>query len=511
VSQPKRIRKVLVANRGGIAVRIVRTCQEMGLGAVAVYSDADRGALHVRTADEAIHLGPSPARESYLSVDRILDAAKKAGADAIHPGCGSLAERADFARAVEAAGLTFVGPRPETLEAVGEKTRARARMQAAGLPVVPGSDGPLPGEAEALACAERLGWPVMVKATAGGGGRGPRRCQRAEELPAAWQAARREAAAVHGDDRLYLEKALDRPRHVEVQVFCDERGGAIHLGERECSVQRRHRTVVEESPSPRLDEPLRQAMCQAALQAARAVGLRGAGTVEFLVDAGGRFWFLELHPRLQVGHPVTELVTALDLVRLQLEVAQGGEVPAQAAVARRGHAIEARVLAEDPARGFQPSPGKITYLRVPGGPGVRDDGGVYGGFVVPPHYDPLLSTLCAWAPDRPQAVARLARALRDYVVHGVATNVAWLGAVLGHPAFRAGDYDTGFCAAHARELVARPEPALEVVALIAAAVATWRRDHAEAEAAAARAGAVTACGSAWARQGRARALRGATR
>jgi acetyl-CoA carboxylase biotin carboxylase subunit len=507
VSQPKRIRKVLVANRGEIAVRIVRTCQEMGLATVAVYSDADRGALHVRTADEAVHLGASPARESYLSIERLLDAARATGADAVHPGYGFLSERAEFARAVEAAGLTFVGPRPEAMEAMGEKTRARAFMQAAGVPVVPGSDGALPSEAEALACAARLGWPVMVKAAAGGGGRGMRRCERAEELPAAWQAARREAAAAFGDDRLYLEQALARPRHVEVQVFCDEQGGAIHLGERECSVQRRHQKVIEESPSPCLDEPLRAAMCQVALRAARAVGYRGAGTVEFLVDADRRFWFLEMNTRLQVEHPVTELVTGLDLVRLQLEVAEGRAVPRQEEVVRRGHAIEARICAEDPARGFLPSPGKITYLRVPGGPGVRDDGGVYGGFVVPSHYDPLLSKLCAWAPDRPQAIARLGRALRDYVVHGIATNLTWLGAALAHPAFQAGDYDTGFCAAHAGALLARPDAALEEVAIVAAAVTAWRRDHEEAEAAAARAGAA-AGGSAWARLGRARALRG---
>ncbi len=255
--QPKRIRKVLVANRGEIAVRVIRTCQEMGVGTVAVYSDADRGALHVRSADEAVHLGPSPARESYLVMERLLDAAKQTGADAVHPGYGFLSERADFARAVEAAGLVFVGPRPEAMEAMGEKTRARARMVAAGVPVVPGSDGPLAGEAEALACAGRIGWPVMVKAAAGGGGRGMRRVERAEDLPAAWQSARREAQAAFGDDRLYLEKALSRPRHVEVQVFGDEHGAAIHLGERECSVQRRHQKVIEESPSPALDEPLR--------------------------------------------------------------------------------------------------------------------------------------------------------------------------------------------------------------------------------------------------------------
>ncbi len=508
MTQPRRIRKVLVANRGEIAVRVLRTCQEMGLRTVAVYSDADRGALHVRKADEAVHLGPSPARESYLSIERLLDAAKKTGADALHPGYGFLSERAELARAVEAAGLTFVGPRPEAMEIMGEKTSARARMRAAGVPVVPGSDGPLPDEAAALAAAEGLGWPVMVKAVAGGGGRGMKRVEQAADLPAAWRSAQREAQAAFGDGQLYLEKAIDRARHVEVQVFCDEHGGAIHLGERECSVQRRHQKVVEESPSPFVDPPLRAALCEVALAAARAVGYRGAGTVEFLVGEDRRFWFLEMNTRLQVEHPVTELVTGLDLVRLQLEVAEGGRLPPQASVTFRGHAIEARVCAEDPARGFLPSPGKITYLRVPGGPGIRDDGGVYGGFVVTPHYDPLLSKLSAWAPTRDQAVARLARALSDYLIHGIATNLAWLGAVLTHPAFRDGDYDTTFCAVHGKALLRQPDPALEEVALIAAAVATFRRDQEEAQAGAAR---VAATPSAWLRQGRSQALRGGGR
>ncbi|MBK9518476.1 MAG: acetyl-CoA carboxylase biotin carboxylase subunit [Anaeromyxobacter sp.] len=507
MSQPKRIRKVLVANRGEIAVRVLRTCQEMGLATVAVYSDADRGALHVRKADEAVHLGPSPARESYLSLERLLDAAKKTGADAVHPGYGFLSERPELARAVEAAGLTFVGPGAAAMEAMGGKTSARAHMRAAGVPVVPGSDGPLAGEADALVEARILGFPVMVKAVAGGGGRGLRRCDREADLPAAWQSARREALAAFGDDRLYLEKALDRPRHVEVQLVCDEHGGAIHLGERECSVQRRHQKVIEESPSPLVDEPLRGALCEAALRAARAVGYRGAGTVEFLVDQDRRFYFLEMNARLQVEHPVTELVTGLDLVRLQLEVAAGLPLPPQASVSWRGHAVEARVCAEDPARGFLPSPGKITYLRVPGGPGIRDDGGVYGGFVVTPHYDPLLSKLSAWAPTREQAVARLVRALGDYVVHGITTNVAWLASALSHPAFQRGDYDTTFCTAHAAELLRRPDPALEEVALIAAAVAAYRRDQEEAQAGAARAGAAAAT-SAWLRQGRAQGLRG---
>jgi acetyl-CoA carboxylase biotin carboxylase subunit len=477
VSQPKTIRKVLVANRGEIAVRVIRTCREMGLASVAVYSDADRGGLHVRMADEAVHLGPSPARESYLSIERLLDAAKKTGADAVHPGYGFLSEKPEFARAAARAGLTFVGPPPEAMEAMGEKTAARARMKAAGVPVVPGSDGPVADEATAHVEAARLGFPVMIKAAAGGGGKGMKRCDRPEDLAAAFASARREAAAAFADDRLYLEKFLEKPRHVEIQVFCDEHGQALSLGERECSVQRRHQKVIEESPSCIVDEPLRQAMGAVALTAARAVGYLGAGTVEFLVDASRKFYFLEMNTRLQVEHPVTELCTGLDLVRLQLEVASGERLPPPEAVQRRGHAIEARVCAEDPARAFLPSPGKITYLRPPGGPGIRDDSGIYGGFVVPPFYDNLLSKVVAWAPTREQAIARLQRALGDYVIHGIATNVPWLGAVLRHPAFRSGDYDTGFCAAFAKELTRPPDPSLEEVALIAAAVEAWQRDH----------------------------------
>jgi acetyl-CoA carboxylase biotin carboxylase subunit len=510
LSPLKPIRKVLVANRGEIAVRVMRTCQEMGIATVAVYSDADRGALHVRRADEAVHLGPSPARESYLVIEKVIDAARKTGADAVHPGYGFLSERPELPRALEKAGLTFVGPPAAAIEAMGVKTAARAAMAAAGVPVVPGSAGVLAGEAEALSAAGALGFPVMIKAAAGGGGKGMKRCERPEDLPKLWASAKREAAAAFGDDRLYLEKALDRPRHVEVQVFCDEHGGAIWLGERECSVQRRHQKVVEESPSPLLDEPLRQAMGEVAVRAARAVGYRGAGTVEFLVDASRAFHFLEMNTRLQVEHPVTELVTGLDLVRLQLEVAQGLPLPAQGEVVRRGHAVEARVYAEDPARGFLPSPGKITYLRLPGGPGVREDGGVYTGWVVPPFYDPLLSKVVAWAPTREQAIARLRRALGEYTLHGIATNVAYLSAVLDHPAFRAGDYDTGFCARYEKELLRRPDPSLQEVALIAAAVEACRRDQEEAEAFAARAGAHAGT-SAWARQGRLAARRGGGR
>jgi acetyl/propionyl-CoA carboxylase alpha subunit len=432
MSERSPIRKVLVANRGEIAVRVMRTCREMGLRTVAVYSDADRGALHVRLADEAVHLGPSIARESYLSPGRLLAAAERTGADAVHPGYGFLSERPDFNRACREAGLVFVGPPPESQEAMGVKTSARARMKAAGVPVVPGSDGPIATEAEARALANAIGYPVMIKAAAGGGGKGMKRCDRAEDLGKLWQTAQRESLSAFGDDRLYLERFLDRPRHVEVQVFADEHGRTVWLGERECSIQRRHQKIVEEAP-------------------------------------------------------------------------------AQDEVIRRGHAVEARVYAEDPARGFLPSPGKITYLRVPGGPGIRDDSGVYGGWVVSQFYDPLISKLIAWAPTRAQAIDRLRRALGDYHVHGISTNTHYLRAVLDHPAFRAGDYDTGFCTAHQKELLPAPDRSLEEVALVAAAVAAFQRDHDRAEELAARAGIVQAARSGWAHQGRLRALRGGAR
>ncbi|HVO20858.1 MAG TPA: acetyl-CoA carboxylase biotin carboxylase subunit [Anaeromyxobacter sp.] len=507
---PRRITKVLVANRGEIAVRVIRTCREMGIATVAIYSDADRGSFHVRNADQAVHVGASPSRESYLDIGRVVDACRKTGADAVHPGYGFLSENPAFARAVEEAGVAFIGPPPESMEAMGVKTTARRNMAAAGVPTVPGSPDPIADEAEAHALALQLGFPVMIKAAAGGGGKGMKRCDGQADFSRLWQSARREASSAFGDDRLYLEKFLEQPRHVEIQVFADAHGGCIWLGERECSVQRRQQKVIEESPSCALDEPLRRAMGEVAVKAARAVAYRGAGTVEFLVDVHRRFYFLEMNTRLQVEHPVTELVTGLDLVRLQIEVAQGGQVPAQEAVVRRGHAIEARVYAEDPARGFLPSPGKITYLRVPAGPGVRDDSGVYSGWVVPQFYDPMLSKLLAWAPTRDQAIARLVRALDEYTVHGITTNLSWLVAALRHPAFRSGDYDTGFCARYQEDLVARPDPTLEEVALVAAALSAFKRDTDEAEAFAARAGQASAARSRWARLGLSRVLRGGT-
>jgi len=511
MSGRKPIRKVLVANRGEIAVRVMRTCREMGIRTVAVYSDADRGALHVRMADEAVRIGPSPSRESYLAGERVLAAARQTGADAIHPGYGFLSERPDFNRACRDAGMVFIGPRPESQEAMGVKTSARKRMSAAGVPIVPGSEGPISEEKEARAYADGIGYPVMLKAAAGGGGKGMKKCERTEDFPALWQTARRESLSAFGDDRVYIEKFLEKPRHVEIQVFADEGGNTIWVGERECSVQRRHQKIVEESPSAIVDEGMRQAMGRVAVNAARAVQYVGAGTVELLVDAQRNFYFLEMNTRLQVEHPVTEMVTGLDLVRMQIEVAEGKPILKQEEIVCRGHAIEARVYAEDPARNFMPAPGKITYLRVPGGPGIRDDSGVYTGWVVPPFYDPMISKVLAWAPTRPQAIDRLMRALGDYHVHGIATNTHYLRAVLDHPAFRSGEYDTGFCGTFEKALQVPPDRALEHVALIAAAVMAFKRDHDRAEEFAARAGIAQASRSSWARQGRMRAMRGGWR
>jgi acetyl-CoA carboxylase, biotin carboxylase subunit len=469
-------RKILIANRGEIAVRVIRTCREMGIGTVAIYSDADRAALHVRMADEAYRIGPPPARESYLSMDALLDIAKRSGADAVHPGYGFLSENPAFARACSNAGIVFIGPPATAMEEMGEKTRARSRMRTAGIPIVPGSDGPISDSAEAAVAAARIGFPVMVKAAAGGGGKGMKRVERPDDFAAAFASAQREALSAFGDGRVYLEKFLDRPRHIEIQVFADTLGACIHLGERECSVQRRHQKVIEETPSAVIDAAMREQMGEVAVKAAKAVGYVGAGTVEFLVDARRAFYFLEMNTRLQVEHPVTELVTGVDLVRWQIAVAQGSKLPMEKPLLQRGHAIEARVYAEDPSRDFMPSPGRIDYLGSPGGPGVRDDSGVYAGYEVPRFYDPMLSKLAVWAQTRNDAIDRLRRALSEYVVKGIRTNVAYLRRVLALEEFRSGDYDTGILGRHHKALVAPNGRALEEVALVAAAVHAFERD-----------------------------------
>jgi acetyl-CoA carboxylase biotin carboxylase subunit len=470
----RKITKVLIANRGEIACRVIRACRELDLRTVAVFSEADRTAVHVRMADEAVAIGPAPARESYLVIDRLVDAIRKTGANAVHPGYGFLSENADFAEAVAAAGATFIGPPPSAIRAMGGKTAARARMQAAGVPVVPGDNGEggrgFPGPAEAKAAAARIGYPVMLKAAAGGGGRGMRLVDAEDKLEAALAGAQREAKAAFGDGTVYLEKAIVRPRHIEIQVFGDEHGDAVHLYERDCSIQRRNQKVIEESPSPAIDDETRARMGEVAVRAARSVGYVGAGTIEMLYDSASRgFYFLEMNTRLQVEHPVTELVTGVDLVRWQLAVAQGERIPlAQEAIPRRGAAIECRVYAEDPVK-FLPSPGTITSLAVPSGPGIRDDSGVTAGSVISVHYDPMISKLCTWADNRLGAVERMRRALAEYHVGGIRTNLAFHRQMMRHPAFVAGEYDTGFIDRHKPELA--PAAADDETATLAAIAA----------------------------------------
>ena len=498
------IRKVLIANRGEIAVRIVRACRDMGIRSVAVYSEVDRAALHVALADEAYPIGPAPARESYLDIGRLLEAVRRSGAEAVHPGYGFLAENPAFAAACENAGIVFIGPPSRAMALMGEKTSARRVALEAGVPVVPGSLEPLEGAA-VRAEAERLGYPVMLKAAAGGGGKGLRRVARAEELEAAVDRARSEAASAFGDARVYVEKALERPRHIEIQVLADAHGHAVHLFERECSIQRRHQKVVEESPSPFVTPALRARMGELAVALARRAGYVNAGTLEFLVDAEGEPYFLEMNTRLQVEHPVTEMVTGLDLVQLQIRIAQGEPLPfGQGDLAQRGHAIECRVYAEDPAQGFLPSPGRIALLRTPAGPGIRDDSGVYEGAEVPVHYDALISKLVAWGADRAQALDRLQRALAEYTVLGIRTTLPFFRRLLREPSFRAGELDTGY----AERLLAMPEPRAErpwQAAVIAAAVHAYEERRAARMGTAADPGAAT---SGWRRVGWRESARG---
>ncbi len=466
-------RKILVANRGEIAVRIIRACREMDVASVAVFSEADRAALHVTMADEARLVGPAPARDSYLSIERILAAARDSGADAIHPGYGFLAENADFARACEGAGIVFIGPRSETIALMGEKTSARKAAREAGVPVVPGTFEALTDREQMHREAERLGFPVMLKAAAGGGGKGLRLVPSASELESALARARSEAGSAFGDDRVYLEKALIRPRHIEIQILADHHGSAVHLFERECSIQRRHQKLIEESPSPRMTPALSERMGALSLSLVRRVGYRGAGTLEFLVDADGEPYFLEMNTRLQVEHPVTELVTGLDLVKLQIGIAAGHALPfRQEDLRQTGHAIECRVYAEDPARGFAPSPGRITGLRFPDGPGVRNDGGVYPGYEVPVHYDSLLAKLAVHGATREEALSRLRRALSEYRVIGVSTTLPFLEQAVRDVAFITGRYDTTFV----ENLSPRP-PSEDLLLAVAVAAIRASRDR----------------------------------
>jgi acetyl/propionyl-CoA carboxylase alpha subunit len=476
---PGRLRRVLVANRGEIAVRIIRACRELGLETVAVASDADVDALHARLAGRVERLGPADPRESYLHQDRLLDAARRSGADAVHPGYGFLAESAAFADAVAAAGLRFVGPPGAVIARLGDKTAARALAEAAGVPVVPGfvpPDGHGGAPADPFgAAAERLGYPVLIKAAAGGGGRGMRVVERAADLRAALASAEREARGAFGDGRLFLERRLPAVRHVEVQIIADGRGATAALGERECSVQRRHQKLVEESPSPRVDARRRADLCAAAVAVAEAAGYVNAGTVEFLMDPDGRFYFLEVNTRLQVEHPVTELVAGVDLVNAQLRIAAGERldaagIPAGATPAEpRGHAIECRVCAEDAAAGFRPSPGPVLVLDEPVGPGIRVDSGLREGWHVPPDYDSLLAKVIVWDRTRAGAVARMADALKRYVILGCVTNLAFLRDVIAHEAFRRGDTTTDFLERHLAGW--QPNPPASTLAAAAAIAA----------------------------------------
>ncbi|MBM4315055.1 MAG: acetyl-CoA carboxylase biotin carboxylase subunit [Deltaproteobacteria bacterium] len=436
-------KKILIANRGEIAVRIMRTCREMGIAAAAVYSEADRGALHVQTADEAIAIGGSQPRESYLNIEKIIAAAKACGAEAIHPGYGFLAENGAFAERCESEGIRFIGPPAAAIRLLGDKTTARRMMLDREVPVIPGMTQPEADPANLAEAARKIGYPVLLKAAAGGGGKGMRIVANPENLKDAFDEATSEAKSAFGSGAVYLEKYLERPRHVEIQILADTHGHIVHLDERECSIQRRHQKIVEESPSPALNPALREAMGEAAVNAARAAGYVNAGTVEFLLDAAGRFYFLEVNTRLQVEHPVTEMVTGIDLVREQIRIAAGEPLAfRQEEIRPRGHAIECRIYAEDPEQGFLPSPGEILYLREPSGPGVRVDSGIYSGFKVPTAYDPILSKLVVHAGDRPAAIERMVRALSEYCVLGIRTPVDFLLEVILSEPFRRGETHT---------------------------------------------------------------------
>ena len=437
--------KVLIANRGEIAVRVIRACRELGYPTVAVYSEPDRAALHVVSADQAMPIGPAPSRESYLRIDRILDAAKKSGAEAIHPGYGFLAENADFARACRDAGLLFIGPSPESIEAMGSKTESRQRMQAAGVPVVPGLTEAVKSFDEIVAFARETGFPIMIKASAGGGGKGLRYVEREEDLRNAFERVSSEAESFFGDAAVYAEKFVRSPRHIEVQVVGDQHGNIVHVGERECTLQRRHQKVVEEAPSPVVDAELREELGAMAVRAAAAVNYYSTGTIECLMDPDRKFYFLEMNTRLQVEHPVTEMVWGVDLVKEQLRIARGEKLSfTQPRQAPRGHAIECRIYAEDPARKFAPSPGLIRYISLPQGPGVRNDEGVYAGYTVPVFYDPMLSKLITHGATREQAIGRMRRALAEYRVEGIHTTIPFFTFLMNHPDFLEARFDTGF-------------------------------------------------------------------
>jgi acetyl-CoA carboxylase biotin carboxylase subunit len=473
------VKKILIANRGEIAVRIIRACREMGLSPVAVYSECDRAALHVRYADEAYAIGPSAPRDSYLRIEGLLDAARRAGADALHPGYGFLAENEHFAAAARDAGLTFIGPTPAAIALMGSKTAARAAARRAGVPVVPGTEHPLAAnaaDADIARLADTIGYPLLVKAVAGGGGKGMRTVTDPAELAGAVRGARSEAAAAFGDAAVYLERQLIRPRHIEVQLLGDQHGTVLPFVERECSIQRRHQKVIEETPSLAVSPSLRARLTSAAAAVARAVGYTNAGTIEFLLEPDDRFYFLEMNTRLQVEHPITELVTGLDLVRWQIRIARGERLTLDGVqlLTPRGHAIECRIYAEDPDNNFLPSPGRIVQLRAPAGPGIRDDSGATAGLDVPIFYDPMISKLIAWDDSRPMAIARMRRALGEYIVTGIKTTVPFFAWLFTQPEFLAANVHTAYldevlASRNGRPFV-EPQPDVEEVATIAAAL-----------------------------------------
>jgi acetyl-CoA carboxylase, biotin carboxylase subunit len=466
-------KRILIANRGEIAVRIARACRELDIETVAVYSEADRDSLHVKYADHAYLIGPAPSTQSYLAIDRIIDVCKKSRAEAVHPGYGFLAESAAFSQRCKDAGIVFIGPSAQVIDQMGDKVKARQIMKAAGVPVVPGSDGILTSEEEVVKTIESIGYPCMLKAVAGGGGKGLRLVRSRREVPSAYRAVGSEAASSFGDSRLYVEKFIESPRHVEIQILADNYGHVIHLYDRECSIQRRHQKVIEEAPSPGLDDRTRRRIGRIAIQGARAVGYVGAGTLEFLVDQDQNFYFLEMNTRLQVEHAVTERVIGIDLVKAQIEVAAGGYLPwRQRHITQTGHAIECRIYAEDPEQDFMPHPGKIEGLRLPEGLGLRNDCGVYEGAEVSIYYDPMIAKLICWGENRVEAILRMRRALREYQVRGIKTNISFHQWILRHPRFMSGDFNTGFIdqeyrASNSEEVLPHKEIALASAAIAA--------------------------------------------
>ncbi|GBD38191.1 Biotin carboxylase [bacterium HR37] len=463
--------KILIANRGEIAIRIIRACRELGIKTVAVYSDADRTSLHVAMADEAYNIGPPPPTESYLSIEKIISVAKRSGADAIHPGYGFLSENHLFAEACEREGIVFIGPSSEAIRLMGDKITARRIAQEARVPLVPGSDGAV-SDVEAEVIAKKIGYPVMIKASAGGGGKGMRLVRREEDFKSSLRMARSEARSAFGDDSVYIEKFIERPRHVEIQIIGDAYGNILHLFERECSIQRRHQKVIEEAPSPAISPRTRKRMGEVAVRVAKAVSYRGAGTVEFILDQNENFYFLEMNTRIQVEHPVTEMITGFDIVKWMIRIAAGEKLTlTQEDISIRGHAIECRVYAEDPERNFLPSPGKLEYVRTPGGPGIRDDSSIYSGCEITPFYDPMLSKLIAWADTREEAIKKMRNALREYIVLGVKTNIGFLRRVMENEEFIKGEFDTGFIDRHPELLSPSVDTQNLEPALVAAAVA----------------------------------------